>query len=275
MKSDIVFPAFKFDSIENAGFNVRGYSLLKFGSVGYADAMGQELAFRFFAEHKTLILSEKLIVIPSPYNYVENAATLMTGFFFKYLNRLIYEVNGKPAEYTTIQRKVSYTADYGFLSKEDRKGLLNNDEFYMNREYMLGKTIVFVDDVKITGTHEDKLKELIQQVGLADRGHFFLYYAQYLGTRAEIESELNFSSEINAERLAYLLNAGSKLLIRPIKFIMSLDAQKFDDMINVHLEPQVVINLYDSCLAEGYQYIPKYVDNFQTLRNHLHLTRRI
>lgn len=272
MKTNIVFPAYQFDTLENAGFDPKQYSLLKFGHLGCAKEMGCDLATQFFNTHQSLILTEKLIVIPSPYNYVENAATMMTHWFYRQLNRLIYEVNGQPAEYTTIQRKVSYTHDYGFLSKEHRKGLLDNDEFYINREYMQGKTIVFVDDVKITGTHEDKLKEILTKESLDDRGHFFLYYAQYLGDRAEIESELNFTAAVTPETLSALLNHGGELLIRPIKFIMSMESDKFKEFIDNQLCLDKKIELYDKCLAEGYHYIPKYLPNFQQLRGYLKTT---
>lgn len=259
-----------FYNLEDCPFNPVDYSKLKFGSREVAKKFGEELAVSFFNSHTDTLMSDDCVVIASPYNYVKNAATIMTEYFLDKLNSLMVNACGKNLEYTTIHRKVSYTADYGFLSKEKRKKLLSNDEFYINLEYVQGKTIIFVDDVKITGTHEDKLIEILAENGLNDRGHFFLYYANYTGNQPDIESKLNFAGVPTIKSVCETMNSPDyEMIIRPIKYLMSRNKEEFEySMTNITFE--ATEKLYNSCLAEGYYKIPAYQDNFNHLNNYLY-----
>jgi hypothetical protein len=253
---------------ESCPFDPIDYSFLKFGCRKVAKKFGYELAESFFAKHTEALISQECVVIPSPYNYVKNAATVMTEFFVERLNQLLAESCGKSVEYSTIHRKVSYTADYGFLSKEKRKQLLSNDQFYANSDFLAGKTLIFVDDVKITGTHEDKLLEIIDNYGLYEpNGHFFLYFANYEGDTPDIESKLNFAGIKYTFDVVHMINQSTTdLIIRPIKYILS--TEHIDTVLNMML-PEKLEKIYKLALSEGYYKIPTYQQNLNAIKNHL------
>jgi hypothetical protein len=254
-----------FHDLDSCPFDPVDYSQLKFGSKEIAKKFGYELAESFFAAHTDRLMAEDCVVIASPYNYIQNAATVMTKHFFKRLNSLIINACGKNLEYTTIHRKVSYTADYGFLSKDKRKALLGNDDFYINYDFVIGKTIIFVDDVKITGTHEDKLVEILEENALDGIGHFFLYYANYMGNQPDIESKLNFAGVTDLLGVVDTVASDDyELIIRPIKYLMSRDKQQFKSAMAL-LSEEKLEELYDACNAEGYHHIPLYQENFRYL----------
>lgn len=268
MNTDKVHYVHNFHNLEDCPFDIKDYSKLKFGDRIIAKQFGYELAESFYNTHTDVLLAEDCVVISSPYNYIKNAATIMTEYFIERLNQLLVNACGKSVEYTTIHRKVSYTADYGFLSKEKRKSLLNNDEFYINKDFVKGKTIIFVDDVKITGTHEDKLKDILDETSLNNIGHFFLYYANYSGNQPDIESKINFASAKTDKDFSDLLtNKNAEMIIRPIKYIMSLEEDKFSRIIT-SLGFYYSYKLYNACLAEGYYKIPQYQNNFNYLNKH-------
>jgi hypothetical protein len=207
---------------------------LKFGSREVAKKFGEELADSFFAAHADKLMANDCVVIASPYNYVKNAATVMTKYFIAKLNHLMVNSCGKNVEYTTIHRKVSYTADYGFLSKEKRQSLLSNDDFYINYDFVKNKTIIFVDDVKITGTHEDKLIEILGDNALDGIGHFFLYYANYEGSQPDIESKLNFSGIKSLPDVISTMDSNEyEMIIRPIKYVMAQVEEDFMGVLNL------------------------------------------
>lgn len=271
MQNDVVHYTHNFHNLEDCPFDPVDYSKLKFGSKEVARKFGYELAESFFNTHTDALLSDNCVVISSPYNYVKNAATVMSEYFIERLNMLLVNANGKNVEYTTIHRKVSYTADYGFLSKEKRKSLLSNDEFYINRDFVRGKTIIFVDDVKITGTHEDKLKDILQDAGLDDIGHFFLYYANYSGNQPDIESKINFSGITDlASVISTIQSDDYELIIRPIKYVMSRAKAEFIHGMQ-HLSFDKCKSLYNACLSEGYYKIPTYQENFNYLNKMVYL----
>lgn len=258
------FAAHTFTNLETAPFNINEYSRLKFGCGKAARAMGYELAEEYFNTHTDDLIANRVLVFPSPYNHVKNAASIMTEHFIDKLNELLVNACGRHVESSIIHRKVSYTSDYGFLSKAKRKGLIDGDSFYLNREFLEDKLLVFIDDVKITGTHEDKLVEVLAANKIENYSHF-LYYAQYNGNSPKIESELNFAymKDINTY-LEMCSKSDHHVIIRPIKYVLG---QKPDEAVKIisQLPEHTLTKMYHGCLAEGYYKIPSYQANFAFL----------
>jgi hypothetical protein len=258
------FAAHQFSDLETASFDPKTYSRLKFGSDQAARVMGHRLAAEFFFAHGDKLLANDIVVFASPYNYLPNAATVMTQHFIARLNELLVFSQGKHVDYSLVHRKVSYTADYGFLSKEKRKGLIDNDSFSLNRDFIAGKLLLFVDDVRITGTHEDKLMEVLQRDRI-DNDAMFLYFANYTGTKADIEGQLNFAAIQAMEDFAALTKEPNHhVIIRPIKYILSRPVEELKASLP-GFNDDVVFAMYYGCLAEGYYKVPSYQANFAIL----------
>ena len=75
------FAAHRFSHLEGTPFSAKEYSYLKFGSDIVARSFARTLAAAFFKAHSSTLLSNKCVVTPSPYNYVRNAATVLTKYF--------------------------------------------------------------------------------------------------------------------------------------------------------------------------------------------------
>lgn len=258
------FAVHNFSALETAKFSPTEYSRLKFGCDLAAQRLGHELATEFFYAHSDKLLANRCVVISSPYNHVPNAATVMTQHFIDRLNELLVFAQGEHVEYTVIHRKVSYTNDYGFLSKEKRRGLIDNDSFYLNRDFIEGKLLLFVDDVRITGTHEDKLVEILQRDGIQNEA-VFLYYANYHGNQPDIEGQLNFSGMKSlTDYVEMTKQPGHHVIIRPIKYILGQKPEALKDALP-QLDDHIITKMYHGCLAEGYYKIPGYQRNFGIL----------
>lgn len=262
--------AHTFSSLANAGFDTADYSKLKFGSNQAAKRMGRDLAVSFFQAHQTRLEREQFVVIPSPYNYVKNAATVLSEHFVDYLNCLLSAVGGNAVEWDIVHRKVSYINDYGFLSKDDRKALIDGDTFTVNKAWWEGKNLIFIDDVNITGTHEDKLIEVLDENGV-ENDAFFLYYGKYEGDEANTEAALNFSAIHSIPAFIEMIKAeaDAKCLVRPIKYLMSQSEVTFKVALS-QLPLTYTEQLYFGCLAEGYNKIEKYNENFTFLEHFFH-----
>ncbi|BBK09213.1 putative orotate phosphoribosyltransferase [Klebsiella phage 05F01] len=268
MRKTTQFFAHNFSSLADAGFSTDDYSKLKFGSNQSAKRLGYELADRFFITKCADKFNERFVVIPSPYNHVHNAATEMSNHFVNRLNYLFSCNKYKNSvEWDIIHRKVSYINDYGFLSKEDRKSLIDGDSFYLNKEFWSGKTLIFIDDVNITGTHEDKLVDILNE-NEVENDTYFLYFAKYTGTEANTEAALNFSYIHSVEKFIEMIKEehDAKCLVRPIKYLMSQPEITFKVAIS-QLPTNYVEHLFFGCLAEGYDKIEKYNENFEFLKH--------
>lgn len=267
MRKETQFSVHKFASLEEAKFDPREYSFLKFGSNRAAKKMGYELADAFFMEHAKRIIAEKLVIIPSPYNYVKNAATVLSEHFVDRLNHHIIKNGGTAVEWSIINRKVSYIKDYGFLDKDSRRKLIDQDEFFFNCGFLEGKTIVCIDDVNITGTHEDKLREILDKNNIQN-DTFFLYFAKYIGSpgNANIEAALNFSGVHDANGFIELTKeADHHCIVRPIKYLMGQEHEQFKIILS-QLPMNYVGKMYNGCLSENYHNIPEYKKNFEFLQ---------
>ncbi len=155
------FSLYTFSGKNDLNFCQTQYSQLKYGSDIAARKFGKDLAEKFFEQHYDKLLSNHCVVIPSPYNHVQNAASVLTKHFVNRLNQLLVGVNGNVVEATIIHRKVNYTMDYGFLQQDQREHLINNDAFYFNEQFIKDKFLIFVDDIKITGAHERRMIRLL------------------------------------------------------------------------------------------------------------------
>lgn len=266
MRKENQFYVHGFDSIETAPFDAKDYSKLKFGSDYAAKKFGYELADAFFMEYGSEILEERLVIIPSPYNNIENAATIMSKHFMNRINHHLITNGGVATEWDTIHRKVSYIKDYGFLDQQTRKALIDGDEFYCNEKFWEGKTLVFIDDVNITGTHENKLKEILDNNNITNNT-FFLYFAKYLNgsVGANIEAAINFAFVTSTEKFIELTHEPHHhCIVRPIKYLMSQELEHFKIVIS-QLPEKYISELYYGCLAEGYDKIDTYDSTFKFL----------
>lgn len=259
------FFAHSFHNMQEAPFSIYDYSRLKFGSDHAAKKMGKELAGSFFKEYEEKLVANRCVVIPSPYNFVKNAATILTEHFCNTLNDLLMKANGSYVDYSMIHRKVSYTNDYGFLSQEKRKALIDNDSFYINQDFLKGKTLILIDDVRITGTHENKLVELIDKYEL-DNEVFFLYYASYEGKSPHVEAELNFAGIDGVEDYIQLMQEDNHhTIVRPIKYILNQKIGQVEYIISL-MDDQKLQALYHGCLGEGYFNLEHYRKNCERIR---------
>lgn len=264
MSNHIRFAVHNFTALDTASFDPTMYSRLKFGSDQAARAMGYELATEFFCAHGDRLLANEIVVFASPYNYIPNAATVMTKHFIDRLNELLVFAQGKHLEYSLVHRKVSYTADYGFLSKEKRRGLIDNDSFSLNKDFIKGKLLIFIDDVRITGTHEDKLVEVLESEGI-ENDTIFLYFANYNGNQPDIEAKLNFAAvSCLDDFVALTKEPNHHVIIRPIKYLLSRAPDELKNALP-GFSNDMIFDMYFGCLAEGYYKIPGYQTNFALL----------
>ena len=261
------FTADDFDA-RRLPFAPADYARLKYGDDEIAKRFGYELADHFFEQQRAALLVEPVVVIPSPYNFVENAATIMTKHFVRRLNHLLVQATGLHVDYATIQRKVNYTGDFGLLDAESRRKLIGGDVFYVHEGFFEGKTMLFVDDVRITGAHEDRLMGLMaERPKLRDQNIHFLYYGRLCGdeTRNDVEAYLN-SAEMTLEGfLDMQRQPNNHLIVRPIKWLMRMDAVDFERFLRNACK-RTLERLYDGCLGEGYYAVPDYQPNFLSLK---------
>jgi hypothetical protein len=259
------FVVHDFKCLDTALFNPRDYSALKFGSDRVARLFGYQMGDKFYSKYRDILINNRCVIIPSAFNVVEIAATILARHFMNRLNDLLAREGYRIVDWTTMHRSMSYIADYCLMSKKDRRRLLNGDKLYINRDFIEGKVLIFVDDITITGTHEDKIVDFLQDLGLTNP-HIFCYYARYQGDATEIESRLNHAGISTIDDYITLVNEPNHhLVVRAVRFLLD---QPFDDLKFAleRLDDKFVDKLYFACLAKEYDKIDDYSNGFELIR---------
>lgn len=258
--------AHTFADLETAPFNARDYSRLKFGSDAVAREFAGEMAEEFYRAHSDLLLEERCVVIPSAYNVVEIAATILGRHFMNRLNDLVTRAGGDIVEWTTMHRTVSYLNDYADVSAEERKLLLDRDSLYIKREFIEGKIPIFVDDIYITGTHERKILAFLEELRFK-RPAYFCYFAKYVGDRAKIEGDLNRAGIGSLETfLEMLLSEKTHIMVRTLRLWMQAEPDVLHRCLD-QVDADYLDALYHAILARGYYTVPELARGFDIIRS--------
>ncbi|MDR0505335.1 MAG: phosphoribosyltransferase family protein, partial [Dysgonamonadaceae bacterium] len=165
-------------SIENPGFIPEEYSKFKHGAENIARKYGYELADKFISNcFSKRYTGGKILILPGAYSHIPTASFYMKKYFVDKLNAFLYAAGYPVTEELKIYRSVSYREDYGEMSAEQRYSLIKNDTFYIDRNFVENKIILHLDDIKITGTHERIIINMLNNNNL-NNDCYMLYFAE-------------------------------------------------------------------------------------------------
>lgn len=239
----------------------QSYSKFKHGSKTCAREFGHQVA-----KVCEFTPNSSLIFYSAPYNNIGTASNafkdyLLSGLSNQFLNKSITVKQGK------ITREYSYDDDYGLMNKEQREAAISSDIFSIDKEFINPDDIlVFVDDIKITGSHEKRIKEVLVRESIPNE-IIFIYIAQYEGNSPQIENLLNhFLIKDLKDINRVIRNEEFIFNTRVVKFILKADIEHFVSFITY--QSQVFTEtLFSLAILNNYHNNPKYKNNFQILKN--------
>lgn len=243
------------------------YSQFKHGSKTIARSFGKALSTVIGPE---LQHQQDLIIYPAPFNHVPTASSALKDYLLHSLAPTIFEKDIKVTQ-GKITRLYSYDEDYGKMNKEEREKLIAGDKFDFDTTIIKpNDTLVFIDDIKITGQHEVKIRELLERKKVLNEC-LFVYLYEYTGERAAIEHDLNHHSVSNLKDVnRIIVNDEFIFNTRVIKFILRADVEEFVSFITYQSE-SFMETLYTFSILNEHHKNPKYSLNFGILHNLLKL----
>jgi hypothetical protein len=273
-----VYSLHKITGIDAFTFNPAEYSRFKFGDGHIAESFGHTLANGFLNQHANELMSGKQsIILPSPYFAIPTASYAMAAAFKKTINRFL-AVNRLPvAEEAKIHRYKTYSLDYGELDADSRLNLILNDRYHLDSQFLKGKLLIFIDDIKITGSHELVIRNLLKQFSLEQEVVWFLYFAQLDANNIHprIENELNYSYVKSIHHLGDIIDSGNfKVNTRIVKYILNTEFTAFE----LFITKQTALfreQLADLAISNGYHEMEEYKNNFLHLLTITHQNPQI
>lgn len=217
------FSAFQIKAKDYFGFSPADYSKFKHGSKSIARKYGIDLADKFISSYSSLLKCKQWVVFPSAYSHIQTASCIMESFFVDRLNFFLFQNNCSPVEQVKIHRSVTYREDYGEMSAEKRFNLIKGDKFYVDKSILGDKNLLFIDDIKITGTHEKVMIKMLDDYNIYN-DCYMLYFAELKNPEIDpcIENFLNQYFVKNIHDLDQIIRDDSFVFnTRVVKFILN------------------------------------------------------
>jgi hypothetical protein len=259
---------------DDFGFNPEEYSRFKFGDENVARTYGYKLAKGFIAHQLAgSSAQEQLVVISSPYSFIPTATFAMKNHFVSYLNRWLADNDLPVVQETKVHRSITYKEDYGELNAEERMRLIGNDSFHIDKAFLENKTLVFLDDIRITGGHEKMILKMVKEYGLTNK-IYLLYFAELVNNsiHPNIENYLNYHQVKSIFDLDSIINSSDFFInTRIVKYILNYDYQAFCIFLQNKTAAFVHL-LYDMALGNSYHTIPAYSCNLDFIKQHYLMT---
>ncbi|MGV4413186.1 phosphoribosyltransferase family protein [Chryseobacterium sp. T1] len=265
------FSLHKVDNDSVCPFNEDEYSKFKFGETLYAKKFANELFKGFINKYATLILEQKeIILFPSPYLSIPTASNFLCSYFKEKLNLFLFEEGKSACKEGKIYRKQTYSQDYGNMSFEERINLISNDTYYIDSNFVNDKFCVFIDDIKITGSHERTVDKILKESNI-DGDFIFVYYAELINSEIHpsIENHYNYFSVKSTQDLLQIIQSKTfKFNTRIIKFILMLNDKEFEAIIS-KISLDQIENLFYLAISNNYHQMEEYIQNINKLKNKL------
>jgi len=267
----------KVTSEDNFSFDPTEYSRFKFGDNAVAKSFGLSLADGFINKHLAQNpIEQQIVVISSPYSFIPTATYAMKNYFVFQLNKWLAENNYPVVQETKVYRTITYKEDYGELNAYERMNLIGNDIFHIDKIFLNNKVLLFLDDIRITGSHERMILKMVNEYCLNNRIHM-LYFAELINKNIHpsIENYLNYYHVKSIFDLDNIINGkGFSINTRTVKYILIYEFENFKKFI-LNQSSEFVYNFYNMAVGNSYHTIEAYSKNLNFIREHLLINNNI
>ena len=259
----------KIENQDKSPFDESEYSLFKFGDTYFARKFAKQLFVGFINEYKTEILDqEEIILFPSPYYSIPTASNFLCHYFKEELNYFLFEHGRSACIEGKIYRQQTYVEDYGNMSYEERINLISNDTYYIDKHFVDGKFCIFLDDIKITGSHENTVDKILKQYDV--NGEFiFVYFAELMNTQIHprIENHYNYFKVKTTEDLVEVINGKDfQFNTRITKYILLMVDTDFDYLYQ-NIPKKRRNEILSLAISNNYHQVEEYKKNITILKN--------
>jgi len=250
------------------GFDPAEYSRFKFGDYGIAEKFGIELAQAFVTNVLALQPpSRQLVVLSSPYSFIPTASFALKNHFVFTLNRWLASKELRVCQECKVHRSATYKEDYGNLDAAQRLELINKDSFYVDQDYLEDKTLLFLDDIRITGSHENMIVKMAREYNLNNEV-YLIYFAELVNAEIppSFENYLNYYQVKTIFDLNPIIDsAGFFINTRIVKYILNAVEKDLSAFIPQQ-NPAFIGLLYDMAIGNGYHTMPAYAANLNLIK---------
>lgn len=263
------FSLHKIQDINKIPFSPIDYSKFKFGCKNISKEFGISLAKAFAWEYVLSgKIADQIVVVSSPYCFIPTATFAMKDYFVQELNQWLVQAGKPVVEETKIHRTITYREDYGELSAEQRLTLIQNDGFHIDAKFIEGKSLILLDDIRITGSHEKMIERMCDEYNLKNV-KYYTYFAELVNQDIDpkIENFLNYAYVKNLDDLDSIIKNENFLLnTRMVKYMLNSDPIKFLNFAK-YQKVKFLETVYHLAIGNSYHTIPEYWENLTLIKS--------
>jgi len=264
----VIFSACPIYHQDDLPFDASEYSKFKYGSKSVARKFGKILAQRFWVQVLRHNPPDKpILVYPSPYNFIPTATFVMKDYFIKFLNEYLVTAGHDPVKEGKIYRNGSYIIDYGTMNSTERDNAMTGDAFHIDAAFAEGKIIIFIDDIKVTGSHERRIDSMVSEYGLKNKC-YYLYFASVEDPTIEPQFEdfLNLNAIHSLVDVSKIIrNEEFAFNTRVVKFILNASHEEFVTFVSYQSDTFLDTLLHYS-MGNSYHLAEEFKQNFKYLK---------
>ena len=260
----------------NFGFSADDYSRFKFGDEAVAKTFGTGLATGFIEKLKVKPIEQQIVVVSSPYSFIPTATFAMKNYFVYQLNHFLAENNFPVVQEAKVHRTITYKEDYGELNAEERINLISKDSFHIDKVFLTGKVLLFLDDIKITGSHERMILKMVKEYDLQNE-IWMLYFAELVNKNIHpnFENHLNYHQVKSIFDLDQIINSNHFAInTRLVKYLLNYEHNSFCVFMQNQTDA-FITHLYNMALGNSYHLMESYQVNLNYIKHYLNTKKQL
>jgi hypothetical protein len=254
------------DSEEQLTFSPVEYSRFKYGSGNIGKKFADEIyPILIDIVQQQIKDGNRVVMYSSPYDYIPTATKTMAFHLYERLKESLSK-NGNNLIWGKINRSTTYSIDYGELSAAQREELIGKDIFSLDSLPDKSDVLIFIDDIKITGTHEKVIVNMLSDLKINNIS-IFVYYA-VLNNKficPTIENKLNYAYVKDTATLLEVIHDSDFVYnTRVVKKILSLEAVDFEYFLD-HTDNNIITQIFQLAKGNKYHLLDAYQKNLEKL----------
>lgn len=252
------------DTLEGCPDILEKYSYVKFGVATYTYQLAQKMAEALLEELPQLILAEVPLKAVTIYKFTPSAAAALSHVVAAKLTEVRLERGLPPVELIHVKTDRVLSTNYAELSQKERSQYIADTGYHLPKGSVVNSNILVVDDIRITGTAEGLVRDLLDKQGHVNT--IFGYLAMVEGAlQPSIEHEINTYKVKGVDDLRDFID-DLEPVIRTIKLVLASDADTRRSFLK-DLPDKLIHRLWMGAVHSGPDFIDSYSEGFDDLCN--------
>lgn len=249
---------------DKAPFSVETYSRMKFGDRMATQELADQLTPVLVEQVPGFTQEAKPPLFAVAYKAVPPACFFLSANCLAAINEVRVNSGLEPGRIVHVYKNKVTATNYADSSHSSRQAELAGIDFSFEGRDISAQTVAVLDDVRITGSAEERMATLIEEQSPSSLilGYIALLDPEQAKQYPSIENEMNTAEVRGIFDVATIISDGAfDLNIRTLKLILGSEREDIESLLQ-QVDPSIALELYRGAIATGPDFIAQYSDGF-------------